>query len=79
MWIYNRVLHPKDADRMANSVDPDQTAPGAVRSGSTLVTVCTDLSVRKLRIITVCDNLGIIFHFSEWCLYSVYIYHVYVL
>ena len=28
---------PKDADRMANSVDPDQTAPrGAVWSGSTL-------------------------------------------
>ena len=21
------VTHPKDADRMANSVDPDQTAP----------------------------------------------------
>ena len=28
---------PKDADGMANSVDPDQTAPlGAVWSGSTL-------------------------------------------
>ena len=28
---------PKDADRMANSVDPDQTAPlGAVWSGSAL-------------------------------------------
>ena len=32
-----RVMHPNDADRMANSVDPDQTAPlGAVWSGSTL-------------------------------------------
>ena len=26
-------MHPKDADGMANSVDPDQTAP---RSGSAL-------------------------------------------
>ena len=26
-WLYHRVMHPKDADRMANSVDPDQTAP----------------------------------------------------
>ena len=30
--FYNRVMSPKDADRMANSVDPDQTAP----VGSTL-------------------------------------------
>ena len=30
-------MHPKDADRMTNSVDTDQTAPSeAVRSGSTL-------------------------------------------
>ena len=30
-------MGPKDADGMANSVDPDQTAPvGAVWSGSTL-------------------------------------------
>ena len=33
-------MHPKDADEMANSVDPDQTAPtaplGAVWSGSTM-------------------------------------------
>ena len=27
---------PNDADGMANSVDPDQTAPVAVWSGSTL-------------------------------------------
>ena len=25
-WLYCRVLHPKDADGIANSVDPDQTA-----------------------------------------------------
>ena len=44
-------MHPKDAAGIANSVDPDQTAPlGAVWSGSA---VCSDLSVRKLRIITV--------------------------
>ena len=38
---------PKCADGMANSVDTDQTAPIWV------CTVCPDLSVRKLRIITV--------------------------
>ena len=37
MWLYNRVMSPDDADGMANSVDPDQTAPvGAVWSGSAL-------------------------------------------
>ena len=30
MWLYNRVMSPNDADGMANSVDPDQTALGAV-------------------------------------------------
>ena len=28
MWRYHRVLSPNDADQMANSVDPDQTALG---------------------------------------------------
>ena len=37
MWLYHRVMSPSDADRMANSVDPDQTAPlGAVWSWSAL-------------------------------------------
>ena len=27
MWLFRRVMHPKDAGGMANSVDPDQTAP----------------------------------------------------
>ena len=27
MQLYHRVLSPKDADKMANSVDLDQTAP----------------------------------------------------
>ena len=26
MWLYHRVMSPNDADGMANSVDPDQTA-----------------------------------------------------
>ena len=30
-WLYHSVMSPNDADGMANSVDPDQTAPlGAV-------------------------------------------------
>ena len=37
IWILHRVMSPKDANGMANSVDPDQTAPvGAVLSGSIL-------------------------------------------
>ena len=46
-----RVMHPKDVEGIANSVDPDQTAPRI-----SLIWVCTvrpDLSVRKLRNITV--------------------------
>ena len=50
-WRFRRVMHPKDAEGIANSVDPDQTAP---RSSLIWVcTVCPDLSVRKLRNITV--------------------------
>ena len=37
VWFYDRVMHSKATDGMANSIDPDQTAPlGAVWSGSTL-------------------------------------------
>ena len=61
-------MSPNDADRMANSVDPDQTAPlGAVWSGSARFaqaylyenlgslryTVCPDLSVLFFIIITI--------------------------
>ena len=35
MWLYHKVMRWKDADRMASSVDPDQTAP-LVWFGSTL-------------------------------------------
>ena len=41
-------MSPNDADGMANSVDPDQTAPLIW-----VCTVCPGISVRKLRIITV--------------------------
>ena len=42
----------KDADGMANSVDPDQTAP--TRSSLIWIyTICSDLSVTILRIFTV--------------------------
>ena len=51
-WANDRVMCPKDAAGIANSVDPDQTA--LVWVG----TVCPDLSVRKLRIITV----SVLFH-----------------
>ena len=48
MWLYHRVMSPHDADGMANSVDPDQTAPLIW-----VCTVCPGISVQKLRIIAV--------------------------
>ena len=33
MWLYHKVMSPKDVDRMANSVDPDQTARSTVCQG----------------------------------------------
>ena len=47
-------MHPKDAEGIANSVDPDQTAPlGAVWSGSALFAqACLS------------ENLGKLWHFS---------------
>ena len=47
--LWTRRLWPKDANEI-QTVDPDQTAPRTVWSGST---VCSDLSVQKLRIIKV--------------------------
>ena len=58
-------MPPKDADGMADSVGADQTAPsGAVKEQSDpdlhcrssliwVYTGCPDLSIRKLRVITV--------------------------
>ena len=48
MWLYHREISPNDAEGIANSVDPDQTAPLIW-----VCTVCSGISVRKLRIITV--------------------------
>ena len=45
IWIYQRVMRPKDAAGMTNSVDPDQTLMW-------VYTDCPGMSVRKFRIIT---------------------------
>ena len=48
-------MRPKDVDEMANSVDPEQTS-----QGSSLIcvhTICSDMSVKNLRIITVYVNI----------------------
>ena len=44
-------MDPKDADRISNSVDPDQTAPlGAVWSGSALFAkTCLPVNLGSLR------------------------------
>ena len=47
-WLFLRVMHPKDADGIENSVDPDQRS-----SLIWVCTVCSDLFARKLRNITV--------------------------
>ena len=51
MWLYHRVMSPNDADGMANSVDPGQTAPlGAVWSGSALFAqTCLSKNLGSLR------------------------------
>ena len=48
---FRRVMSPNDADGMANSVDPDQTAPlGAVWSGSALFAqACLSENLGSLR------------------------------
>ena len=52
VWFQHTIIHPKYVESIANSVDPDQTAPiGSYRSSLTSVcTACTCLSVPKLRI-----------------------------
>ena len=49
--LNHSVIHPNGEDRMANSVDPNQTAPlGAVWSGSALFAqTCTSKNVWSLR------------------------------
>ena len=50
---FTRVICPKDAERMTNSIDPDQDAPlAAVWSGSTLfVLTCLANNLRSLGIV----------------------------
>ena len=46
-------MHPKDAERIANSVDPDQTAP-LVWSGSALFAqTCLSENLGKLRYVEI--------------------------
>ena len=55
MWLYHRVMSPNDADGMAQSRPRSDCS-----SRSSLIwvcTVCSDLPVRKLRIITVSGSL----------------------
>ena len=60
MRLYDRVMSPKDADGMANSVDPDQS------SLIWVYTVCPGLSVRKLSIIMVCKRSVCYFKTNEF-------------
>ena len=57
MWHYHRVISPKDADGMANSVNPDHTAPRVDLDQTApliwVYTVYPDLSVQTFGIITV--------------------------
>ena len=46
-WHFLGVMRPKDAEGIANSVDPDHTAPRRILIW--VCTVCQVLSVRKLR------------------------------
>ena len=49
VWFYDPVIRTKDIDGMANSVEPDQTAP--LRSSLICIfTVCFHLSVLILRL-----------------------------
>ena len=55
-------MSPQDADGMANSVDPDQTAlEGGVRSGSTLfVQTCLSINLGSLQyVVSVSDMTDI--------------------
>ena len=54
MRLYHRVMSPNDADGMANSIDPDQTARSSL---IWVCTVCLGISVQKLRITTVISEL----------------------
>ena len=77
MWLYHRVMSPKDADGMANSVDPDQTAPvGAVWSGSTLFAqTCLSENLGKLRYN---DDETVTLYKSAWKAKMIYMYSIHL-
>ena len=39
-WIFHRVMHPKDADGMANSVDTDETEQSDLRLSALFAQTC---------------------------------------
>ena len=71
MWLYHRIMSPNDADRIANSVDPDQTAPlGAVWSGSALFAqtyLSENLGTLRYKLSGVLTNMAAISNF-KWFL-----------
>ena len=62
MWFNHRATHPNYADRIANTIDPDQTVRSlntidpdqTVRSLIWVYTVCPKLSVGKRKVFVVC-------------------------
>ena len=52
-------MPPKDVERMANSVDPDQTAPKS--SLIRIFTVCSDIHVPIFKIFTVVISTPLFF------------------
>ena len=50
IWFNHRIIQPNDASWMANSLDPDQTAPLG-HCWHWVYTVCPDLSVQTFRIV----------------------------
>ena len=52
-------MHPKAADGIANTVDPDQTAPSEADPFIHCLPIKTELSVQKLRIITTVSLISV--------------------
>ena len=67
MWLYQRVMSPNNADGMANSVHPDQTAP---LTGSALFAQ-TYLSenLGSLRYVSLVPNKGVWVSEFQFCEY----------
>ena len=69
VWLYNAVKCLRHADRMVNSVDPDQTAPwGAVWSGSTVLLrlICSNIYKFTIGLDTLFDVLSYDAIFNAW-------------